>query len=34
MEVKGLAIVQLRAELKPSSTRPNFHIRAVFFVMD
>ena len=25
---------QLRAELKPSSTMPNFHIRAVFFVMD
>ena len=25
---------QLRAELKPSSTMPNFHIRALFFVMD
>ena len=25
---------QLRAELKPLSTMPNFHIRAVFFVMD
>ena len=25
---------QLRAELKPSSTMPNFHISAVFFVMD
>ena len=24
----------MRAELKPSSTMPNFHIRAVFFVMD
>ena len=25
---------QLWAELEPSSTMPNFHIRAVFFVMD
>ena len=25
---------QFRAELKPSSTMPNFHIRAVFFVME
>ena len=25
---------QLWAELKPSSTMPNFHIRAVFFVRD